>query len=162
MPTRRQHKGGNGNNHKDASQNTVIKQVTTSPSVQQPQMLSSLGPGPRQAAQAPAGLGVLPKPDTLPLPPPLLAASCPVLPLLLPPPSPGGSPFPRTGTVRLVVPNTGEVGVLPVKARTTPFLDVPFPMGPKVHFTLEVAAGFHTSHDSGLTGSSNSQSSAKT
>lgn len=136
--------------------------TTSSPSVQQPQTLSGLGRGPRQAAQATTGLGVLPKPDTLPRPPPLLATSCPVLPLLLPPPSPRGSPYPRAGTVMLVVPNTGEVGVLPVKARTTPFSDVPFTRGPKIHFPLEGAAGFHTSHDLGLTGSSKSQSSAKT
>lgn len=41
MPTRRRHKGGNGKNHKDASQNSVMKQMTTSsPSVQQPPTLS--------------------------------------------------------------------------------------------------------------------------
>lgn len=35
----------------------------------------------------------------------------------------------------LVVPNTREAGVFQVKARTTHFLDVPFTMEPKVHFT---------------------------
>lgn len=50
------------------------------------------------------------------------------------------------GTVLLVAPNTREVGVFLVKASATQCLGGPFTVESKVHFTLEMTAGFNVSH----------------
>lgn len=160
MPTRRRHRGGNGKNHR-MQVRTVMKQMTTSsPAVQQPHTRAAWTRTHSRLRRRPLGWERSTHQTFSLSIHPLWPLSAPVLPLLPPPPSPRGSPDPLAGTVMVVVPNTREAGVFHAKARTIYFLDVPFTMEPKVHFTLEVTAGFNIAHDSGLTGSSNSQSSA--
>lgn len=95
-------------------------------------------------------------PSTPPLrPSPLYASSTPLFLLCLP----VIASTLGAGTVLLVAPNTREVGVFLVKASATQCLGGPFTVESKVHFTLEMTAGFNVSHGTWVTGNPNSQSS---
>lgn len=138
-----QHKGGKGKNHKEANQNTIMKQMTTSSSsVQQPTTTAyDVGPPAGCAGSRRCWQHYKPHHQSS------LSLHSPLHPF--PPQSSfhsflsfcRDSSYPL-GRDRHAGGPQHQRGWFQVKTRATRFSDVPFTMEPEVHFTLEITAAF--------------------